>query len=109
MQGCRRGTGVAGGHRRRFREDRMPNRSRQDQLTKYLTDVHSIEVQALAQLERAPAIARDERLATVFAEHLEETRGHERLIRDQLDARGADTSNLKDIAGRVGGWAMIAF
>jgi ferritin-like metal-binding protein YciE len=98
-----------GGHPRRFREDPVPDRSRQDQLTKYLTDVHSIEVQALAQLKTAPDIAGDERLAAVFAEHLEETRGHERMIRDEVDARGADTSNLKDIAGRVGGWAMIAF
>jgi ferritin-like metal-binding protein YciE len=87
----------------------MPERSPEDQLTKYLTDVHSIEVQALAQLERAPGIAGDERLAAVFAEHREETSEHERLIRDALDARGADTSSLKDIAGRVGGWAMIAF
>jgi len=87
----------------------MADRSRQDQLTKYLTDVHSIEVQALAQLKAAPKIAGDERLAAVFAEHLQETREHERIVRDELEARGADTSNLKDIAGRVGGWAMIAF
>jgi hypothetical protein len=32
----------------------MPDRSIQEQLTRYLTDVHSIEVQALAQLERGP-------------------------------------------------------
>jgi ferritin-like metal-binding protein YciE len=87
----------------------VADRSPQDQLTKYLTDVHSIEVQALAQLKAAPGIAGDERLAAVFAEHLDETREHERLVRDALEARGADTSNLKDIAGRVGGWAMIAF
>ena len=94
----------------------MPGRSEpvaardiDEQLTKYLTDVHSIEVQALAQMERAPEIAGDERLAAVFAEHLEETGVQERLVREQLEARGADTSTLKDIAGRVGGWAMIAF
>jgi ferritin-like metal-binding protein YciE len=87
----------------------MPERTLEEQLTKYLTDVHSIEVQALAQLERAPNIARDERLATAFREHLAETREHERLVREQLKERGADTSTLKDLAGRVGGWAMIAF
>ena len=87
----------------------MSDRSVAEQLTKYLTDVHSIEVQALAQLERAPDIAGDERLATAFSDHLEETREQERLVREQLEARGADTSTLKDIAGRVGGWAMVAF
>jgi ferritin-like metal-binding protein YciE len=87
----------------------MPDKSLEEQLTKYLTDVHSIEVQALAQLELAPRIAGDEQLVAAFREHLEETRGQERLIRERLEARGADTSTLKDIAGRAGGWAMIAF
>ena len=87
----------------------MSDRTPDDQLTKYLTDVHSIEVQALAQLEVAPEIAGASRLAEAFATHLEETREQERLVREALDARGADTSTLKDLAGRVGGWAMIAF
>jgi ferritin-like metal-binding protein YciE len=87
----------------------MGDRTLAEQLTKYLTDVHSIEVQALAQLEAAPEIAGDERLAAVFREHLEETREQERLVEALLEARGADTSTLKDLAGRVGGWAMLAF
>src|SRR5918997_2540866 len=87
----------------------MADRSLDEQLTKYLTDVHSIEVQALAQLEAAPGIAGDEQLAAAFREHLDETREQERQVRERLEARGADTSTLKDIAGRVGGWAMIAF
>ena len=44
----------------------MTERTVDDQLTKYLTDVHSIEVQALAQLERAPEIAGDPALAEAF-------------------------------------------
>src|SRR2546423_2855077 len=87
----------------------MRQRDLHEQLTKYLTDVHSIEVQALAELERAPQIAGDERLASVFREHLAETQEQERAVREQLEQRGADTSTLKDIAGRTGGWAMIAF
>src|SRR5919112_177872 len=87
----------------------MPDRSIDDQLTKYLTDVHSIEVQALAQMKAAPDIAGDERLAAVFREHLDETREQERLVEQALETRGADSSALKEIAGRVGGWAMIAF
>lgn len=87
----------------------MPGRTLGEQLTKYLTDVHSIEVQALAQMKAAPDLAGDERLAAVFREHLDETREQERLVEQELAARGADTSTLKDIAGRAGGWAMIAF
>jgi ferritin-like metal-binding protein YciE len=87
----------------------MPDRNIEEQLTKFLTDVHSIEVQAIAQLERAPDIAADDGLAADFRQHLDETREQERLVREQLELRGADPSTLKDIAGRVGGWAMIAF
>jgi ferritin-like metal-binding protein YciE len=87
----------------------VPSRNIEDQLTKYLRDAHSIERQALAQLEVAPEIARDERLVAAFREHLEETREHERLVHEQLSRRGTATSTLKDLAGTVGGWAMIAF
>jgi len=87
----------------------MSDRTVDDQLTKYLTDIHSIEVQALAQLEAAPEIAGATGLSEAFSTHLEETREQERLVREALDDRGADTSTLKDLAGRVGGWAMIAF
>jgi ferritin-like metal-binding protein YciE len=84
-------------------------RTIEEQLTKYLADVHSIEVQALEQMKAAPKLAGGDRLAAAFREHLDETREHERLVREQLEHRGADTSTLKDIAGRVGGWAMVAF
>jgi ferritin-like metal-binding protein YciE len=87
----------------------MPDRTMQEQLTKYLADVHSIEVQALAQLEAAPKLAGEGRLAEAFREHRDETVAHERLVREELERRGADSSTLKDLAGRVGGWAMVAF
>jgi ferritin-like metal-binding protein YciE len=87
----------------------MSDRSPSEQLTKYLTDVHSIEVQALAQMKAAPDVAGDERLAAVFREHLTETEEHKRLVDEELERRGEDPSTLKDIAGRVGGWAMVAF
>ena len=80
-----------------------------EQLTKYLTDVHSIEEQALAQLRLAPRVAGDRELKRVFAEHLRETEEQERLVREQLERRGARPSPVKDVAGRVGGWGMILF
>ena len=81
----------------------------QEQLTKYLTDVHSIEEQALAQLRLAPRVAGDPQLKRAFAEHLRETEDQERLVREQLERRGARPSTVKDVAGRVGGWGMIVF
>jgi ferritin-like metal-binding protein YciE len=87
----------------------MRDHTIEEQLTAYLADVHSIEVQALAQMKAAPKLAGEGQLAAAFREHVEETQEHERLVREQLEQRGADTSTLKDLAGRVGGWAMIAF
>ena len=87
----------------------MTNMTFEQQLTKYLTDVHAIEVQALAQPKRAPQIAADPGLARDLAEHEDETREHERLVRVELDRRGAVPSAVKDVAARLSGWGMVVF
>jgi len=86
----------------------MPD-TREEQLTKHLTDVHSIEVQALQQLAVAPRMARDRELARAFREHIVETEEQERLVRGRLEAHAADPSRLKDAAARAGGIGMVLF
>jgi ferritin-like metal-binding protein YciE len=80
-----------------------------EQLHKYLTDCHSIEVQALAQLKRAPDIAGSPELAEMYAEHERETQEHKRLIEERLEAHGESPNKLKDVAGGVTGWGMVLF
>ena len=80
-----------------------------EQLTKYLTDAHSIEVQALAQLRTAPDLAGDPELASNFREHLRETEGHERLVREALEAREAKPSRTKDVVMAIGGKGFLLF
>ncbi len=80
-----------------------------EQLTKYLTDAHSIEEQALAQLRTAPEIAGDPELSTAYREHLRETEEHERLVRELLEARGAKPSLTKDVVMKVGGKGFLLF
>jgi ferritin-like metal-binding protein YciE len=80
-----------------------------DQLTKYLTDAHAMEVQALAQMRSAPDMAGDERLAAAFREHETETERHERLIRERLDARDASPSKLEDLLGKLSGKGFVLF
>ena len=87
----------------------MSDNDIQDQLTKYLTDAHSIEEQALVQMEQAPRMAGDPDLARIFKEHLAETREHEREVRRELQRRGAEPSTVKDVAGKLGGWGMLLF
>jgi len=80
-----------------------------EQLTKYLTDAHSIEEQALAQLRTAPDLAGDPELARAFREHLAETEEHERIVSRLLDARGASPSRVKDAVMAVGGKGFLLF
>src|SRR5213075_856447 len=74
-----------------------------EQLTKYLTDAHSIEEQALQQLRRAPDLAGEPKIAEAFREHLAETEEHERLVRGLLESRGASPNVVKDAVMRAGG------
>src|SRR3954466_15682189 len=80
-----------------------------EQVTKYLTDAHSIEVQALAQLRTAPGLAGDPQVSHIFEEHLAETEGHERLTRELLEARGASPAKVKDVVMAVGGKGFLLF
>jgi ferritin-like metal-binding protein YciE len=80
-----------------------------EQLTKYLTDAHSIEIQALAQLKHAPDLAGEPHMAAAFREHLPETEGHERRTRELLEARGASPNRLKDMVMHVGGKGFLLF
>src|SRR5256885_1748560 len=70
----------------------------EEQVVKYLTDAHGIEVQALAQMRSAPSLASDPGLSQAFAAHEKETERHEQLVRSRLDALGASPSRLKDLA-----------
>ena len=81
----------------------------QEQLTKYLTDAHAIEAQALQQLKGAPDIAGETELARVLREHYGETLIHERLVRDRLEARGAEPSTTKDVLARAGAIGFLLF
>lgn len=80
-----------------------------EQLDKYLTDAHSIEQQALAQMKEAPGLAGDPSLSSIFSTHLNETEEHERLVRGRLEERGASPALLKDLAGTVSGKAFVLF
>jgi ferritin-like metal-binding protein YciE len=87
----------------------MPDEALREQLTKYLTDAHSIEQQALAQMRVAPKLAGDQQLASAFAEHCTETEAHERTVRELLQSRGAGVAKLKDLLGTLTGKGFVGF
>jgi ferritin-like metal-binding protein YciE len=79
------------------------------QLDKYLQDAHAIEAQAIKLLENAADDVDDPELAKLFHEHLEETRSQQRLVDQRLEARGGDSSGLKDTAMRGGALSWATF
>jgi len=87
----------------------MATRTLDEQLTKYLTDAHAMEVQALAQMRAAPDLAGDPPLERAFREHLTETERHEAEIRTRLEARDASPSKLEDLLGAVSGKGFVLF
>jgi ferritin-like metal-binding protein YciE len=80
-----------------------------EQLVKYLADAHAIEAQATQLLERGPKIAEDPELERIFAEHLEQTHEHSRIVEQRLEANGGSPSRLKDAALRLGALNWGAF
>src|SRR3954447_11066199 len=80
-----------------------------EQLVKYLTDVHAMEVQALAQMRAAPKLAGDEELARIYDAHRIETEQHEALVRARLEAHDAKPSRLEDLLGAVSGKGFVLF
>jgi ferritin-like metal-binding protein YciE len=80
------------------------------QLVKYLGDAHAMEMQSMEMLEKAIEIAGDLQLAQLYRGHLNDTRDHERYVKQRLEALGENASTLKNIAGKVGatGLGMLA-
>lgn len=86
----------------------MPKKP-EEKLTEHLTDVHSIEEQALLQMKVAPRLAGDPQLARDFQRHRIETQDHARRVRARLRARGAEPSRTKDLVAQAGAVGMVAF
>jgi ferritin-like metal-binding protein YciE len=83
-------------------------KSTEERLRSYLTDLHSVECQALIQMRLAPRMV-DGGMAADFRRHREETETHLRLVGERLAAHGADRSRSKDAAGWIGGVGMALF
>ena len=87
----------------------MPASNLEEQLTKYLTDAHSIEEQALIQMRAAPKIAGDPQLEQIFKQHEAETERQEEMVRERLEAHGGSPSKVKDAVMKAGGAGFALF
>ncbi|HEV2753909.1 MAG TPA: DUF892 family protein [Solirubrobacteraceae bacterium] len=81
----------------------------EEQLVSYLTDAHSIEQQAIAQLRAAPDIAGEPLLAAALRDHLAESEEQQRLVGERLEAHGGSPSKLKEAVMGVTGPGFVLF
>jgi ferritin-like metal-binding protein YciE len=85
------------------------SRTTQEQLVHFLTDMYSVEQQAVAQLKDAPAIAGDPALAAAIEQHEKETEQHAILVGERLEAYGEKPSVLKGAIMKLGGKGFALF
>lgn len=81
----------------------------QTQLDHFLSDLYSVEQQALAQLVSAPDLAGDEVIAEIFRTHHRETETQAELIKQRLEVRGGNVSAIKDAIMKLGGKGFLLF
>lgn len=74
----------------------------QSLLGSYLADAHAIENQAIGLLKRAGDIGGDERMTSLYAEHLDETMRQQETVEERLRAHGRGPSRFKDTAMKAG-------
>jgi ferritin-like metal-binding protein YciE len=80
----------------------MADQDLRDKLVDYLTDVHSLEQNAIEQLRTGVKEAGSDDLKAALQEHLTETEEHERLVSERLEGLGESPSKLKDLAQKGG-------
>lgn len=73
----------------------------EEQLVKYLTDAHAMEMQSMAVLEKGIEIAGELTLAQLFRGHLNDSRDHERYVKQRLEDLGESPSTLKNLGAQA--------
>jgi ferritin-like metal-binding protein YciE len=85
------------------------SRDPKQEVVHFLSDLYSVELQAIAQLTTAPDIAGDERIALDYRTHYLETEQHAKMVHDRLEALGGSPSAVKDAIMKLGGKGFILF
>lgn len=85
------------------------SRNPQQQLVHFLSDLYSVEQQALAQLVSAPEIAGDESVAADYRTHHSETERQAELVEKRLKAHGGEPSAIKNAIMKAGGKGFLLF
>ncbi len=85
------------------------HRTPKEQLVHFLSDMYSVEQQALAQLISAPDSAGDPTVAADFRRHYAETEHQAERVRERLESYGGSPSAIKDAIMKLGGKGFLLF
>lgn len=84
-------------------------KTKNEQLIHFLSDLYSVELQALVQMKAAPTIAGDPAIAEDFRKHYHETEQHAEMMYERLAAHGNTPSVIKDAIMKMSGGAFLLF
>jgi ferritin-like metal-binding protein YciE len=84
-------------------------RTVKEELVHFISDMYSVELQAMAQLKTAPESAGAIDLEALFSVHYIETENHAALMRKRLESHDGSPSMVKDAVMKLGGKAFLAF
>lgn len=85
------------------------SRTPQQQVVHFVSDMYSVEEQALAQLVSAPEVVGEPSLAEAFRVHYQETQQQADAVRRRLEELGGSPSTIKDAVMRLGGKGFLLF
>ncbi len=80
-----------------------------EQLVHFLSDIYSVEQQAIAQMVSAPKLAGEPKIAADFREHHLQTEQQAESVRQRLEAHGGSPSAIKDAVMKLGGKGFLLF
>ena len=81
----------------------------QKELRHFVSDMVSVEEQALVQMVSAPDMAGTTELSENFRRHREETEAHARRMGERLNTLGGDHSAVKNAVMKTGGKGFLLF
>jgi ferritin-like metal-binding protein YciE len=78
-----------------------------DYLTKHLDEAHAMEQNVLRMLDGMIETSDDPGMVDALEHHKQETEEHARLVKERLEAHGADTSKVREVGGILGALAKM--
>jgi ferritin-like metal-binding protein YciE len=106
-EGFRGRTLLVGREIGRFSMRRIGMSEIKDYLTKHLDEAYAMEQNVLRMLDGMIETTDDPGMVDALEHHKQETEEHARLVKERLEAHGAETSKVREVGGILGALAKM--